>query len=696
MSSNVPAPSEDPLTAALPPVTDYLTYLTILEYRLKPHNLSVLNGILNGDDGTLAKEIGWDLLRLVLPMLADVPVPAQACLESIARRGNPREVVVRVAEELEKLGRSDDADDDDNQADSDADEDELRTFSGEATRVHLGEMKLDGMPDVEQPHAQPSEKEQVQDEKAGVDTTALEALEFPALLMMLGAVHPRIKTQYPSRFLATSLPAALAAYRRMPVTYESTIAFLECLEKLGGKQRPALPPRASTADTGTHHPTDTPLPDPEAPAEAMEGTNIASQTEKDIMARLLQAVMLEILDEYTSSLAGHEISSMLWTKRLREQIGNDTVPMKVTATQLFKAGPLKERDDIMTRALSLSQTLGLDARAEVTRSAKQDEQSPANREADEEEPSEYPASPSQIPFPPNAALLLIAARNLSDVKSPPLLDTDEVIGLFKQLTPLSETPRLPNPVVQDALHCMLYAAHCSQPKMLSLETDSSIYKELMSMLTQSFTITPNPQSRDDAHFIATLLLREREDAQDRTDIIKQTLRCAVPTEAAVEPIPLATPFTEGVLKAVGVNWLKTSILAHITSSKSSSEDHIGISPSQLATDHELSELVWHPSIPSPTHTHLLSNVLMALPYYIALLNLSHVLLAHLPHEHDIVVKNAKGLLQALEPWRDDLVGQLSTSEAAKASSSDIYSFEDAAKRVANAIPTTGAEPGTPG
>ena len=95
----------DALVTALPPATDYITYLTLLEYQLTPENLPTLNTLLLADDGTLAEEIGWDLLKLVLPMLSEVPDEATRCLEIIAHRGNPREVVVKIAEELESLGR---------------------------------------------------------------------------------------------------------------------------------------------------------------------------------------------------------------------------------------------------------------------------------------------------------------------------------------------------------------------------------------------------------------------------------------------------------------------------------------------------------------------------------------------------------------------------------------------------------------
>lgn len=679
MASPALAPEEDPLTAALPPTTDYMTYLTILEYRLKPRNLNVLNGILSADDGTLAKEIGWDLLRLVLPMLTDVPDDAAQCLDSIARRGNPREVVVRVAEELEKLGRQDAETDEDDEENKDND---LPTFSGEATRIHLGEMKLDGMPDTEH-SASPLDGKDLGGPASGATNVALEAAQLPALLNILSTVHPRIKTQYPSRFLATSLPAALAAYRRMPVTYETTVAFLQCLEKLGSRQRPALPPRQSTTGSIITQPIDPSLPDPEAPAEASQGSNIASPLEKSIVSRLLQAVTLEVLEEYAASWHGHDLPSMLWTKRLREQLGGDKVTRKITATELFEGPPLKERDILVQKFRELSKTLGLDPRTGI----KEDKNEHRNGETAEgsEEPSEYPTKPSQIPFSRTASLLLLAAENFSDINDRPVLGLDVVLSLFHTLTPLSETPRLPSPGLQDALHSLLYTGIEISPTAFVNGSDSSQFIALMSILTQTFTITPDPQSRDDAHYIATKLLRGRESVDDRISIVKQTIRCRTPALADAPSVPLATPFTEGALRAIGVNWLKDSILASLTADASINES-AGVDPARLETDRELNDLIWHPTIPSPTDTHLVSTVLMELPYYMALLNLSSVLINRVSlAAQPSVLKNARALLQHLTPWRDQLVDQLGTDDEVKASAPEIYAFEDAVARVKEAI-----------
>ncbi|KAI9870308.1 MAG: hypothetical protein M1823_008783, partial [Watsoniomyces obsoletus] len=116
---------------------------------------------------------------------------------------------------------------------------------------------------------------------------------------MLCTVHPRIKAQYPSRFLATSLPAALGAYRRIPTSLATTRAFLGCLKALSAKQKPPLTPRTSTAsalapnDKKSQASLEATSPDPDASADAAAGTNVPSSNEKSIISRLLQAVLLE-------------------------------------------------------------------------------------------------------------------------------------------------------------------------------------------------------------------------------------------------------------------------------------------------------------------------------------------------------------------------------------------------------------------
>src|SRR5450755_1720909 len=91
---------EDPLLKALPPATDYLTYLTILEYQLTPGRLPLLHDILQDDK--LTANIGWDLVHLLLPLLP----ASEQCLQDVAKLGNPREVVLKVTESLEEISKN--------------------------------------------------------------------------------------------------------------------------------------------------------------------------------------------------------------------------------------------------------------------------------------------------------------------------------------------------------------------------------------------------------------------------------------------------------------------------------------------------------------------------------------------------------------------------------------------------------------
>ncbi|TKA63270.1 hypothetical protein B0A55_10211, partial [Friedmanniomyces simplex] len=88
------AEDESPLIKALPPESDYITYLTIVEYNLNPENLPILHKVLQ--DETLAINIGWDLVHLLVPFLPE----SEQCLQDIARLGNPREVILKVTESL--------------------------------------------------------------------------------------------------------------------------------------------------------------------------------------------------------------------------------------------------------------------------------------------------------------------------------------------------------------------------------------------------------------------------------------------------------------------------------------------------------------------------------------------------------------------------------------------------------------------
>ncbi|KAL2429828.1 hypothetical protein ABEF95_011657 [Exophiala dermatitidis] len=597
-----PSSAEDPLVAALPPATDYITYLTMLEYQLTPQNLPTLTKLLREDDGTLAQEIGWDLLKLLLPLLNHNPDEASRCLEVVARRGNPREVVVRVAEELEKLGEeAGDSDEDVDASDHGDAGEELPTFAGEAPRIHLGSMTLEGMPQPGKRVETPSDGPKRAEAEPEVDSDALRQRKLQALLNMLGILHPRIKTQYPSRFLATSLPAALGAYRKIPISTATTSCFLTMLETLAGKRRPALPPRggsprdtvpgAGGSSSQTESAASAPLPDPEAKAEEEKtGINTSSPEEKAITSRLIDAVLLEVLDEYLSSLSSQEHPSMSWTARLREKLEPQRIiPSRPSETQVWESiAELKERDALVARFGALGKDLKIDAAAEIKRLIHETEDEDEAEDSllqKEQEPSEYPTSPSQIPFPRAGVIFLYAYEAFTHAAPPStLLTTTELTKLIAHSFPLSATPSIPHPALLDAQLSLLYRRILS-PSANDAPPFPAKFLLLVSTLTQIFSITPWPPLRDSAHYIATKLLHAYPDPKVRLDVIIQTLRGSTLSTnwAEIEdedepdpgpgideetgltrstsalqphPIPLAPPQQMGQLKAVGAEWLK--------------------------------------------------------------------------------------------------------------------------------------------
>jgi hypothetical protein len=222
------------ITESLPPASDYLTYLTILESHLSTEILPTLNAILQ--DAELTQNIGWDLIHLLLPMQG-----GEQCLTTIARLGNPREVVLKVTEALQILD----------------------------------------MDSVEE-----DTSDDVAKEPTDVD-------RFCILINLLSILHPRIKTKYPSRFLSTSLMAILSAFRP---SSQATLAVISFVHTISGKKRPPLPGRKSSLKIPTAPPnganTDTSAPDPEAQEEDPQ--------EAAIQQRLLQSFVTHILEDYVN------------------------------------------------------------------------------------------------------------------------------------------------------------------------------------------------------------------------------------------------------------------------------------------------------------------------------------------------------------------------------------------------------------
>ncbi|EEH20372.1 hypothetical protein PABG_02631 [Paracoccidioides brasiliensis Pb03] len=370
---------DDPLVKALPPETDYLTYLTILEYQLTPEHLPILHNLLQ--DEKLTTNIGWDLVQLLLPM-----VPAsQECLQDVARLGNPREVILRVSNSLMKLEPVDE--DGDNEGDYE------KGLSEAVGGVRLEE------------NANVKDDIVIHDQTTVTPRVPLHILQFNCLVSMLAVLHSRIQTKYPSRFVATSLQAVLEAYTAFP-TVETTAAVLEFFRDTAGKKRPRLPPR-NMSESLVPQVTKESAPDPEA--EWHLGT-VASE-EWAVIQRLMQFGLVELLKTYLLHCIDEPPAGMRWALRLQEKLDtNNRMPASLSFTEDFgKLESLKERDMAVGKIIALSRDFGIETKELLEIISKPNDQQlpPLDFE-------ETPKRAEDIPLQRHGCLLLLAARCAAD------------------------------------------------------------------------------------------------------------------------------------------------------------------------------------------------------------------------------------------------------------------------------------------
>ena len=293
----------NPLLKALPPATDYLSYLTILEYNLTTDHLPTLHTVLQDPD--LTANIGWDLVHLLLPLL---PASYQ-CLQDVARLGNPREVVLKVAELLEALAHVEDDSDRDHDQDHDQDHDSDRDSHGSAADAPR-------FPRAQDDHHGTTEQRDMPNptHRKLPKPTSSSLVQFTTLIEMLSIVHPRIQTKYPSRFLSTSLQAILPAYLQVAASLAATDAVLALIKELAGPSRPKLPPRKSS--TAIVVLENAPVaPDPEGRDEVLAPEELALQN------RLLQSFLSYIIEDFVSSMPSlKDPPGLAWSCRLEEKL----------------------------------------------------------------------------------------------------------------------------------------------------------------------------------------------------------------------------------------------------------------------------------------------------------------------------------------------------------------------------------------
>ncbi|KAI5459916.1 YAP-binding/ALF4/Glomulin [Mariannaea sp. PMI_226] len=212
------------LRESRPPASDPFTYLTIVEKSLSPEVLPAFGEIL--EDAELTKDIGWDLVEMLISIPGSEP-----CLETIARLGNPREVILKVLEVLDSNSESSEAGD------------------------------------------------------------ASASAKFITLVGMLTILHRRLKVKAPSRFIHSTLQAVYRAYD--PHGAETTAVVIDLVRALSSHKRPPLPTRQSSTKLDTPFQESDPAksaPDPEAEAtESPAESELVNRLLRSFITSILEA-----------------------------------------------------------------------------------------------------------------------------------------------------------------------------------------------------------------------------------------------------------------------------------------------------------------------------------------------------------------------------------------------------------------------
>jgi hypothetical protein len=503
---------ENPLLAARPPATDPITYLTIIEYNLSDENLPVLHDVLQ--DAELTQTIGWDLINLLLPLLP----ASEECLQDIATKGNPRECILKVTEALRLLEFEDPQETDDEDEDGVEGSEQINTGQSSTSP---------GFPPTVLP--------------------PLPVLKFEILLDLLATLHRRVKTKYPSRFLSTSLQAALVAFNRATTHIdELTLSAIKFVKTLSGTKRPHLPPRRSSGNL-LRTVTNQSEPDPEAQGEA------PNDDETTLVNRLLQSFITHILEDYVLSLTSDEdVPGLSWSSRLMEKYEPRRIPNKPGyrkyADRFAEDEDLTGRTAIIGQVVALTQDLGLKAE-ELIRTILDAEVEQRGIPGTEDEP---PASAADIPLSRIGALLLLTARSVKQELYASAKD-DELSSLAifpEHATILSnfvgalgpQTVGLEPEALLDAI--LAHALIALEKNNVGEPKDDEHFAQYLQTMSLISANTPSPSLRGHAHYLTTTVLRSHPHDLVRLTFIRDTL----------EHCPYEN------LKASAVSWLKGETL----------------------------------------------------------------------------------------------------------------------------------------
>ncbi|PYI02783.1 DUF1760-domain-containing protein [Aspergillus sclerotiicarbonarius CBS 121057] len=520
------AEEADPLIQALPPATDYLTYLTLLEYQLTPARLPTLHKLLQ--DEVLTTNIGWDLVQLLLPMLPQ----SIDCLHDIARLGNPREVILRVSDALMQLQPEDE--------DTDS-EDETAEPAGLGNSGQAGEASQNAASSGDRPSALPRH-----------------VVQFNTLVAMLSVLHSRIQTKSPSRFLATSLQAVLEAYTLMP-TSETTIALLEFFRTVSPSKRPAPPPRVPS-ESSVLRLAEASAPDPEA---EVQSPSPASDQEPVLVQKFLQFGLIEVLKSYLLSFSGPSDPGMSWAIRLQEKLQPGMrLTKQETQSDLFATHKeLKERDMIIAKITALSRDFGLNDKKllEIALQSPGDQPLPL----DFEEP---PRKADGIPLERHGSLLLLAARAA----------TAELFS-SGQVTPITIFPDLAR-IFQN------FVGGYNSPDEVAFGQPQVLLDSLLTLTVFSMqqTSDPSPSEKEFIDFVLTLTACTARQNYNSVRRIPGTIIQKHPSQATQFKL-IRTVLEDDRFQSVkdsAIGWLKTGILEAANSSElgTPSEPSIFLNP----------------------------------------------------------------------------------------------------------------------
>ncbi|KAF9739180.1 hypothetical protein PMIN04_002188 [Paraphaeosphaeria minitans] len=475
----------NPLLEALPPATDYLTYLTLVEQVLTEDNLPTLHQVLQ--DRELAVNIGWDLVHILLPLLPS----SEDCLQDVAAKGNPREVILKVTEALRLLEFEE------RELDSHGEDDEEQAVAASSS-------KTTGLSDTVLP--------------------PLPVLKFEVLLDLLATLHGRVKAKYPSRFLATSLQAVLTAYNRATSHRdELTLNAIKLVKTLSGTKRPHLPPRTPSGNL-LRTVSNRMEPDPEAQIDP------PTADEQTLTTRLFQSFLTHVMEDYILTLTSEDdVPGFAWSSRLMEKYEPSRIrPDKPKYADRFaNEDPLKSRAAIIGQLVALAQDLGLKTQDLVTTIMDPETEKQGIPGAEDEPPN----SAEDIPLSQTGALLLYTARtvkqelytNVSSDDAPYIhvfpdhtAIIQNYVGIIGQQTVGME----PEALLDAVLALGLIAVEKNAVGEPADDEAFSRYLQTTSLISAN---TPSPSLRYHAAYLTSTILRSHPSSIVRLSFIRDTL-----------------------------------------------------------------------------------------------------------------------------------------------------------------------------